>query len=140
MLALHNACGLFAADEYQITQVSSMRRLRTTLPPSAQRNRTTSVGAAKCNTGACVQLKALQDQASAEAAAGAALAEFEQVGARNEQDMEAFAPRQIAEILTMAARWARALQVLAETEAEQWLRAAADLGAEPAHVQAIAAL
>jgi hypothetical protein len=87
-----------------------------------------------------VQLKALHEQAAAEAAAAAAVAEYEQVGHRNESDMEDFGPQQISDLRKILLGWTAAVGTLADTEARQWLQAAQYLGAEPAHVDAIAAL
>jgi hypothetical protein len=87
-----------------------------------------------------VQLKALQDQAAAEAAVMAAVAEFELVAQRNSEDMEAFAGLKLACILGLMLRWVEAMHVCCEAEADAWLQAARDMGCNEAHCAAVEAV
>jgi hypothetical protein len=87
-----------------------------------------------------VQVKALQDLATAEAAVAAAVAEFEIVAKRNSEDMEAFAGLKIACILGLMLRWVESMHVCSEAEADAWLRAAQAMGCNESHCSAIEAL
>lgn len=80
----------------------------------------------------------MQDQAAAEAVAAAATSEFEQVAARNEHDMTGFAARQAADIQQLLLAWVDAAAVHADVEADAWLEACRQLGADAAQVDAIA--